>query len=516
MKKLFINLRMVLLAVAIIASTNACTDLTEKLYSEIPADQFYQTQDQIDGAVNAVYSSLAFNGNHGSWWTCQEVSSDEMMIPQRGGDWYDGGQFINAAQHVTNANDGIINGSWSTLYKPIATCNRLIAQLPKALSADKAGPLVTEIRGLRAYYYMLLLDQFGNVPLFVNYPVGNDEYATKDRASVYAFVESEFAAVIAANTLTKDKKYGKLNYWSVKALQARLYENAEVYTGTAKWAEAKAAANEIITAGPYKLDETATWYQNNFWKDNDKSIENIFVVPYDEVSLQGFNHHQMGLHYNSQETFNLQNQPWNGYCTLQEFYNSYESADVRKANFFAAGQQFKADGKTQVEDPAADDPDGKPLNFTPEINMLFPKTFRQAGVRMLKFRPYNNATGNLSNDFPITRLAEMYLIRAEASWKISPTDVTALADVNKIRARAGVAPFIALTNANLVAEFGREMFQEGHRRTDEIRFGTYSRARQVAANLNKPADDDATKRKVYPIPQVQLDANPKLRQNTGY
>ena len=515
MKKLFINARLALLGVAMIASTNACTDLTEKLYSEIPSDQFYQTQDQINGAIAAVYTGLAGMGNHGGYWSGQENSSQESLIPQRGGDWYDGGQWLNAAQHITNPNDGFINGAWSFAYKPIATCNRLIAQLPTA-APTTATIAVPEIRAMRALYYYFLLDQFGNVPLYVNYPVTNDEFATRNRADVYAFIQAELSAVLPS--LNKAVTYGKMNYYSAKALQARLYLNAGVYTGTPDWANAKAAADEVIKSNVYKLDLTANWIQNNFWKDNDKSVENIFVVPYDEVNLQGFNFHHMALHYASQATFNLQAQPWNGYCTLQEFYNSYEASDIRKANFFAAGPQFAADGKTPISDGSVEsnDPDGPNVNFTPEINQLFPNTLRQAGVRMLKFRPYNNATSNLSNDFPVFRMAEMYLTRAEASFRLNPADATALADVNAIRTRAGVAPFTALTATNLLAERGREMAFEGVRRPDEIRFGVYSNARQVAKTLNKPADDDATKRTVYPIPQPQLDANPKLRQNTGY
>ena len=516
MKKMSSFIKYSAAAALLALSVSACTDLTEKVYSEIPADKFYQTQDQIDGAVAAIYSNLAPFMNHGTTFSAQENSSDEMMVGQRGGDWYDGGQWINCQTHQFNANDGFLNGVWQADYKTIATCNRLIAQIPKAVTdATKVGPLLAEIRAVRAFNYYLLMDLFGGIPIFANFPATTDEFANKDRATVYAFIDSEITAALPS--LSKSKTYGKINYWAAKALQARLYLNASVYTGKDNNAGAVAAASDIITNGPYKMEPD---YYNNFKTTNDASTENIWVIPYDEITLTGFNLDQMTLHYASQATYNLHDQPWNGYCSIQEFYNSYSANDKRIKNFLT-GQQYAADGKTKLTDSGVEaaDPDGPNLNFTPEVNELYPNLLRQAGARVGKYEFKLGALNTLSNDFPLFRLGEMYLIRAEAAYRINAADPNALVDLNVTASRAGL-PLTAITSlTDIYNERGREMFAEAVRRSDMIRFGTFLKAHRYAKStdgLRGARPDDPASRIVYPIPQPQLNANPNLRQNTGY
>ena len=517
MKKMSSFIKYSAAAALLALSVSACTDLTEKVYSEIPADKFYQNQDQIDGAISAIYTNLAPFMNHGTTFSCQENSSDEMMVGQKGGDWYDGGQWIHCQTHQFAATDGFLNGVWEADYKTIATCNRLIAQIPKAITdGAKAGPIVAEVRTVRAFNYLLLMDLFGNIPIFQNFPAATDEYVTKDRASVYAFIESELKAALPA--LSKSKTYGKCNYWVAQGLLARLYLNAEVYTGKPNYAAAQAAADDVIKNGPYKMSAT---YRENFVTANEGSTENIWVIPYDEINLTGFNMPQMTLHYASQATFNLHDQPWNGYCSIQEFYNSFDSKDIRKTNNFLAGQQYAADGKTKLEDSGAEanDPDGKPLNYTPEVNELYPNALRQAGVRVGKFEFKLGALNTLSNDYPLLRLAEMYLTRAEAAYRLNAADPNAIKDLNVTAIRAGV-PFIAITNVmDIFNERGREMFAEAVRRTDMIRFGVFLKAHRYAQStdgLRGARPDDTPNKIVYPIPQPQLYGNPNLRQNTGY
>ncbi|MFN3841500.1 MAG: RagB/SusD family nutrient uptake outer membrane protein, partial [Cyclobacteriaceae bacterium] len=291
-----------------------------------------------------------------------------------------------------------------------------------------------------------------------------------------------------------------------QTMLAKLYLNAQVYTGTAKYNEAAAAANEVINSGLYSLEAN---YFDNFKTNSSGSNENIFVINYDENNGPGFNLAQMTGHYLTQQTFNLQEQPWNGYATLEDFYNSYSPTDARRGSFLV-GPQFSSTGE-RLKDLSAEvgDPDGQDLTFTPEINELTPNSFRQAGARVGKWEFRLGAGRNLSNDFPIFRYADVLLMRAEALWRVNPASTEALSLVNQVRARAGVNPLGALTADDLLAERGREMFAEGYRRSDLIRFGKFN-----DAWWEKPAS--ATFRNLFPIPQGQLLVNPDLVQNTGY
>lgn len=468
-------------------------------------DVTFTSDAQVTAAVDSVYLGLAKFGNINGIFDAQEVSTDELMVPQRGVDWYDADQHVHAQTHKFVATDPYLNFSWVSCYAPIAKCNIVINHLP-AYSATQAATLIPEIRAVRAYYYFQILDLFGNAPLFLNDPATTDEYISKDRATIYAFVESELKSVIGK--LSKNKTYGKMNYWTAQALLARLYLNAEVYTGKANYAGAAAAANDVITNSPYKLEPD---YFANFIAANENSNENIWVIPYDGITVTGFNVPFNTLDRGDTEQYNLHQQPWNGYCAIQDYYNSYDKSDKRLKNFIV-GQQYTTPTGTKKID----------VNYTPEVDELYPMTRHDAGARIGKFEiKFVNGTGESPNDFPLFRLAEMYLIRGEAAWRQNPGDANALSDINVSVKRAGLTPLISLSADAILAERGRELFVEMLHRQDLIRFGKYSIARRYAQSTDgdkgaKPADDDAIKRSVYPIPQPQIDANKVLRQNTGY
>ncbi len=503
-----------LVALSLATVNYACTDLNEDLYSQVSADEYQNvlknyTDAQYADAFLAAYSPFAALGGHNNIGSDQEVSSDEALIPQRGGDWYDGGQWIRMHRHEFTANEESLNNSWKTCYSGIATCNRLIKELPVA-RPSAATTTIAELRALRAVYYGILLDMFGNVPLIVTFPGDLAEAAPKSRTEVYNFVEKELTEASANLSKNADATtYGRVNYWAAKAALARLYTNAQVYTGTAQWDKAISAADEIISSTKYSLE---TNYFANFNATNNASRENIFVIPYDAAKLKGFNLAQMTLHYESKATFNLTDQPWNGYCTIASFYDSYEPTDVRRANLLE-GAQFAADGTTRLLDGGAEsnDPDGKPLTFTKVVNEHFPNCLRQAGARIGKYKFANGSTPELNNDYPIFRLADVILMKAEALWRKSAADPTALTLVNSIRTRAGVAAFASLTNDNFLAERGREMFFEAVRRTDMVRFGKFIEP----YGPFKPGTDAACKT-LFPIPQPQMDANKNLKQNPCY
>ncbi len=296
-----------------------------------------------------------------------------------------------------------------------------------------------------------------------------------------------------------------MNQTSAKAILAKLYINAEVYTGTARWADAERLADEVINSGQYSLSSN---FFANFSERNSGSTENILTLPYDQNNAGGFNLAQMTLHYLSQNTYNLQEQPWNGYASLEEFYNSFDDNDARK-NSFIVGPQFASDG-TRLNDISAEaaDPDGEPLTFTPTISMLEPNALRQEGVRVGKYEFASGAASSLNNDYVLIRLADIILIKAEAALRQGKTDV-ALAAVNQVRTRAGMPAYTTITLDELYNERGREMFAEASRRSDQIRFGKFLQP-WWEKQQSQPF------RTLFPIPQQQINANPALVQNPGY
>jgi hypothetical protein len=520
MKNKFFN-KVLLVGLALVFFNQSCTNLDEEVYSDLTDETFPTTEEQFISALGATYTSLYFWANHGSYLSMNEVSSDEIMIPQRGSDWFDGGIWLRCKRHEHTAAEGYAANSWSALYGGISNCNRVIALFESLVqegkvSQEQATAFIGEVKVLRALFYYWLLDAFGNVPIVTSFADADPNPPTKSRSEVYAFVEQELLANVPALTKTVDgSTYARVNYYVGQAILAKLYLNAEVYTGTAQWDKCIAACDEIINSGAYRLEGN---YFTNFNEANQVSKENIFVVPYDENQAQGFNLPAMTLHYASQETFNLTFQPWNGYCTTQEFYNSYTDDDRRKGEYgnqqvrgnFIAGPQYKADGSTPIVDSSPDDPGGPEIEFTPEVNALEPNCQRQAGARVGKFEFTSGANNSLSNDFPIFRFADILLSKAEALWRKNAGSAEALALVNQVRARAGVPDFTSLTADDLLAERGREMFYEGVRRQDLIRFDKFLGPLPWKPNTSEPCKE------LFPIPADQVQANPNLQQNPCY
>lgn len=460
-----------------------------------------QPNDGLQGAFSVLLNGTATNGG---FFAIQEGGTDEAVITQKGGDWFDGGLYIRMHHHEYSPQTWSINGAWTDANNGIFQCNTLLAGTVTA--AQKA-----QLRTLRAYYFWRLLDAFGNVKL---YTVPKVDVPQSTRPQVYAFVESELLAAIPDLPSGK-QEYGRLNKWGAYALLARLYLNAQVYTGTPQWQKAIDAADQVINSGIYDLSPS---YSAVFAPDNVENIEHIFVAPFDESTGQGATWAQMTLHYPSQLTFKLQEQPWNGFSTLEDFYNSYDDNDKRKAANFIAGPQTDVSGNP-ILDLAYDkgDPDGAPINYTPKINMLAPNASRQAGARFGKFSFKLGQGNNMDNDFPLLRYGEVLLNKAEALARLNGFgDGTALTIVNQIRTRAGATPFGTLTEGQLLAERGRELFVEALRRTDLIRFGAYQKAW-----WEKPSEG-STHTNLFPIPIEQMQLNNStgvvynLTQNPGY
>jgi hypothetical protein len=515
----------------------SCTKLDESsvLYDRVTGSQFGKTDLEVSSAVGAAYSNLAGIGGNNHYLPLNEVTTDEMIVPTRGADWGDGGHWVRLKRHSYTSTDPLPSNGWNFCYTGISTCNRLIATLT-TINTAPALAYIPELKVLRAVYYYWLLDWYGNVPLSIDY---NDTKppANSTKQQVYDFVEKELLenSKLLKKTGPSDvSTYGRVNYYTGYACLAKLYLNAQVYTGTAQWDKAIAACDEIINSGKYAL--TAN-YVDNFSQNNQNSTEFIWAIPFDHVKFKGFNMGMMTLSYLNQQTYNINAQPWNGFATVAEFYNSYidpaqnpgpqgtvvgldpkgtptiGTLDKRLSNFLV-GPQFSSTGVRLLDDGAeADDPDGKPFTFTPYINQLEPQAWRQAGARISKWQFYSGMTSDLDNDFAIYRYADILLTKAEALARKSSNwnDATALALVNQIRQQhGGVTPYATMTAGTFLAERSREMFSEAWKRQDMIRFGTFNDAFQFHA---KDADTHVN---VFPIPETQINANKNLKQNPGY
>lgn len=514
--------------------TLSCTNMDEELYDTVTADQFLKTEEEFIAALGQAYSSFGGLGNSGNLFSITELASDELVVATKGGDWYDGGVLIQIHYHKFSPDNGFFNNAWTQIYGGINACNRLIYQF-EASGTPEAAAFITELRAVRALWYYWAVDAFGNIPLVVDFQ-DTELPETTPRAQVFSFIESELNEIIPLLPTAKDAStYGRMTKWAALAIRCKLYLNAGVFTGTPQWQKAADDANEIITNGGYSLEPV---YSENFIIDNTESKENIFVYPYDKVFAQGFNFVAMTLSVASTPMYNLTFQPWNGYQTMEEFYNSYVdpvknpgpqgpvwkgltkdankdgisddigTVDSRLSNFLV-GPMYNQDGSRTLDGGAeAADFDGPPVTFTPEINEIYPQGLRQAGARIAKYEFEVGGTSNMSNDFVIFRLADIILSLAEAKFRLGET-AEALVLVNNIRERAGVTPYLTLTADLLFAERGREMYVEMTRRQDLIRFGKFNEAW-----WEKEASD--THYNLFPIPKSQRDANNKLKQNPGY
>lgn len=494
-----------MLGVGAMAFMASCTNLDETVYNVVPSAGFGNTPEQLAALLGPAYSNLrgATDNFHN-----MEVTSDVMIVPTRGKDWYDDGNWLNLHRHTWTSQLNPLNGFWGWCYEGggIAGLNSLIRQVNgnATLSATAKTSAVAELRAIRAYYYLILVDMFGNVPILRETDAPTSRPTTAARAEVYAFIEKELTE--ASANLSKDVVYSKMNYWVAKTLLAKLYLNAEVYKGSPEWAKAAAAADEVIKSGKFSL---ATNFFQTFATNNESSPEIIWAFPHDRNQAGGMNIQMRTLHYANQQTYKLNNAPWNGFCSLAEFYNSFDATDARRA-MFITGNQTSAEGAQLFDD------NKDPLVFTVDVPKdeyaQTDKGMQGVGARLGKYAIQRNNTSNdQDNDWVALRLADVYLMRAEANFRATGA-AAALADLNVIRARAGVRAFTAadVTADNILAERGRELAWEGWRRSDLIRFGKYT------TGGSKFVRDRTARTTLMPIPQPRIDANPGIKQNPGY
>jgi hypothetical protein len=486
----------------------SCKKLPQNTYSSETAQNFFQTPAQIAAGVAAAYTPLqsVFNGNT---FQLNEATTDEMIIPTRGNNWYDGGEHQELWQHQIDNNNQNVVGAWTELTTGITESNfvlNFLQNLPDKPTNEAA--LVAEINVVRDYYLFLMTDLYGNIPLVTTYGAASTNIAPQSRADIYKFLVSNLLANVPLlstdNQTSNAAMVGHFNQWGGDMLLAKVYAMAQVYTGTADWANAKKYSDLVIASGKYSLQPN---FFDNFTYTNRGSIENIFTIPFNFPSIGGNSIVSSSLTYTNQLTYNLGGQPNNGFCSPTAFYNLFSNNDVRK-KMWEVGQQFTAAG--------APIPGVIISKYVLELSNPA-DSFAFAGARSIKYQPQPLTSGNASNDGVVFRLGDAYLMSAEAALEMGDA-ATAVSDVNIVRARAGLPALTTITLDQLLQERGREMAWEAWRRDDLIRFevatGTpYFTGPRVPQKTQDAADKHTF---LFPIPSIQIATNPLLKQNPGY
>jgi hypothetical protein len=493
---------------------SGCTNLTEVPPDALTPTNAFHTDAEVLAGVASVYATL--RSTMDDRYNISEVTTDEIIVPTRGSDWYDNGRWLELFKHTWTSSSGStltdMNGAWTNMFSGVARANLMIDVITKAGGSTSAVTLA-ELRTLRAWYYYLLMDSFGGVPLVTTTKV--EATARVSRDSLFRFIESELNATRTVLPATRPAdQAGRLTRGAADAILASLYVNAQVFSGTvsaaglakgpARWQDAITAADRVINSGNYTLEPD---WKKNFSPDNHDSKENIFYISNTDANPGlGMNFPMRTLHYSQ---LIVQGGPWNGFAAVAETYNAFDPADKRR-QMFLVGPQVSFDTGLPVKDRG-----GNPLSFT--VDILNEKAAAEnEGARYNKFVPKPTVPDGSSqpNNFPFFRLAEMYLIKAEAMNELGQT-AAALTQVNIIRDRqfTPAKPLAGLSQADardaIFRERWNELTGEAKRRTDLIRAGNYTGARRF-----KTADEPF--KILFPIPQTQIATNQLLTQNPGY
>jgi len=529
------KIKTALLIPALVAAMAGCNnDLTEITYSDLPADTYAYTD--AAAAMGIVYANIRSNFSHTDWWIVQETSSDEMCHPANASGWDDGGIYKRMHLHTWNSENPQMNNMWNHFYPGILNANRIIGQLESGAIPPNIGPkeaLVSEMKVARAFFYWFLLDNFGDVPLDTSSTAAQLLPKTP-RGEIYQFIVNEITEALPNLSENNDKAmYGRFNKWAAKALLANVYLNAEVYGAGAKWSDCLTQCNDIIASNKYSLEPN---YKDIFKTANENSPEIIFAVPFDEKVGGGFFPEMFSWNGSFKEKSNMQATPWGfgAVMAVPQFIDTYDPADQRLADSWLMGTQYKLNGEVIKAS------DGTPFTLTKDLpDGLY--TNEKEGYRMNKFEVKVGAFSNLSNDFPFFRYAQVLLMKAECllrdnkaaeaailvtevrerAFKNNPAKaaVTGNALVQNTRYQYGyIENYLVVDPGNntpvqyggFLDELGWEFAWEGHRRRDNIRFGTFTTKSWLS---HKPNGDYRT---VFPLPQSAVNANTQLIQNPDY
>lgn len=527
---------------ALSLSLTSCLDETPK--DQIPETEIYDSANSL--YVNAVASLYNYIGAHeegeGLQGTCRGIydyntlTTDEAIIPIRGGNWYDGGLWKNMYDHTWTATDTDLYNVWKYLYKVIVLSTKSLETIEKhkaLLTEQQRVDYAAEVRAVRAMYYYYAMDMFGRIPILQSSTQKTADIRQSNRSDVFWYVVKELqdVAPLLANEHSnlQGNYYGRVTRPVAWFLLAKLSLNAEVYTDD-DWTDSSRPDGktimfdiegnkknawqtcihycDLITAAGYTLEAD---YTKNFAVHNEGSTENIFTIPLDKILyLNEFHYLFRSRHYAHGGAYSGASE--NGTCaTLHTMaVNGFgtETPDARLDMNFYTGK-VEVDGKYVTLD------DGTPLEYKPlavEKNLTASPYLETAGARMKKYEVDRTAysDGRLpDNDIVLYRYADVLLMKSEAKVRNGESGDE---EMNAVRSRVGM-PSLSATLDNLLNERLLELVWEGWRRQDMIRFGTYGKQ----YDIHTPSEADKKGyTTVFPIPEKAHELNPNLKQNPGY
>lgn len=527
---------------AISLSFTSCLDETPK--DQIPESEIYDSANSL--YVNAVASLYNYIGAHeegeGLQGTCRGIydyntlTTDEAIIPIRGGNWYDGGLWENMYDHTWTATDTDLYNVWKYLYKVIVLSTKsleTIDQHKSLLNDQQRDEYKAEVRAVRAMFYYYAMDMFGRIPILESSTQKMADIRQSNRSDVFKYIVNELQTVAPLlpneHSNLQGNYYGRVTRPVAWFLLAKLALNAEVYTddnwtdsyrpdgktimidvdGTQKnaWLTCIHYCNLIASAG-YSL---ASDYTKNFAVHNENSNENIFTIPLDKMLyLNEFHYLFRSRHYAHGGAYGGASE--NGTCatlhTMAVYGYNTSSPDARlDMNFYT--------GKVEVDGSNVTLDDGTPLEYKPlavERNLTSSQYIETAGARMKKYEVDRTAysDGRMpDNDIVLYRYADVMLMKAEAKVRNGESGDE---ELNAVRNRVGM-PSLSATLDNILNERLLELVWEGWRRQDMIRFGTYNKS----YDIHTPSEaDNKGYTTVFPIPSKARELNPNLEQNPGY
>lgn len=489
------NIVRFLLGIVVLITANSCTDLEPSFDDSTPAEDASGAFTGIDPTnfLESAYNDIEGMGDQQNTYALSEVSSDELVVLTRGADWGDNGVWRTLHQHTWDANHPQVLNTWNNRNNAVFRCNRIIAPESEASASQLA-----EAKALRALNMFYVMDFFGQVPFReVNEGVEvNPRVFTSEEA--FDFIVQDLTEALpdlgsdVSDIYTVDKGFANF-------MLAKLYLNKEVYTGSAEASDYTKVIEfcDAVTAEGFAIDSD---YFGIFKPGNANQEIILALDTWTGNRVWNILHPNQG--------------GWNGFATLAEVYDSFEAGDIRLGTpssptegfgtGMLIGQQYAADGT------ALTDRGGTPLEFTKDFPTGISGNNERTGVRPHKYTNENDeGAPGPGNGTVIARYADVLLMKAEAIMKGGTAAETAESIIDGLRTTRGATASGTYTMDELLDERRRELWIEGWRRNDQIRFGTFSGTWDMKESTEEF-------RVLFPIPANAVAANPNLMQNPGY